>query len=132
MNIIVCLDDKNGIQFNKRRLSRDSVLCDRILAMTKDATLWMNAYSAKLFSSDSIKVDEQFLDSAGSGDYCFVEDDAFLPFSGQFETVIVYRWNRLYPSDVKIDTDFLSEMKLVGSVDFKGSSHERITEEIYE
>lgn len=132
MNIIICLDDKNGLQFNKRRQSRDSVLCDRILSITKDNVLWMNEYSAKIFPSASIKVNDDFLSLASDGDYCFAENSDFLNYIGKLEKVIVYRWNRVYPSDDKVDTNFLNEKKMISSTDFKGSSHEKITEEIYE
>ena len=132
MNIIICLDDKNGIQFNKRRQSKDSVLCDRILDLIKDNTLWMNEYSSKMFSSDNIKVNNDFLSLANDSDYCFVENNDFLSYLDRLEKVIVYRWNKVYPSDMKVDTNFLNGKQLISSIDFKGSSHERITEEIYE
>ena len=54
MNIIICLDDKNGIQFNRRRQSRDQVVCNRVLELSQGSTLWMNAYSAKLFPADKV------------------------------------------------------------------------------
>lgn len=132
MNIIICLDDKNGIQFNKRRQSRDSVICDRILSITKGGALWMSQYSAKMFLSANVNVDAEFLNLANDGDYCFVENDDFMRYLDKLEKVIVYRWNRVYPSDKKVATDFLNEKQLTSSIDFKGSSHERITEEIYE
>lgn len=132
MNIIICLDDKNGIQFNKRRQSRDSVICDRILSITKGGALWMSQYSAKMFLSSNVNVDAEFLNLANDGDYCFVENDDFMRYLDKLEKVIVYRWNRVYPSDKKVATDFLNEKQLNSSIDFKGSSHERITEEIYE
>lgn len=132
MNIIICLDDKNGIQFNKRRQSRDSVLCDRILSITKGRALWMSQYSAKMFLSANVNVDTEFLNLVNDGDYCFVENDDFMRYLDKLEKVIVYRWNRVYPSDKKVATDFLNEKQLTSSIDFKGSSHERITEEIYE
>lgn len=132
MNVIICLDDKNGILFNKRRQSRDKVICDRVLELAKNSVLWMNKYSSKLFLSDKINVDSDFLSKAGSGDYCFVESDEFLACHRRIEKVIVYRWNKVYPSDEKISEDFLRGRKMVQSADFVGSSHEKITEEIYE
>ena len=132
MNIIICLDDKNGIEFNKRRQSRDSVLCDRILSITKGRALWMSQYSAKMFLSANVNVDTEFLNLVNDGDYCFVENDDFMRYLDKLEKVIVYRWNRVFPSDKKVATDFLNEKQLTSSIDFKGSSHERITEEIYE
>lgn len=131
MNIIICLDDKNGIQFNRRRQSRDQVVCQRALELSQGSTLWMNAYSAKLFPADKVKVDEAFLRLASSGDYCFAESLDFLEYSGKIEMVIVYRWNKVYPSDVKIDSAFFRGKVLTESLDFAGNSHDRITQETY-
>lgn len=131
MNLIICLDDKNGIQFNHRRQSRDQVVCDRVLQLAKDSTLWMNGYSAKLFPIDKVRVDENFFQSAGAGDYCFAEDADFLAYVEKIDKVIVYRWNKVYPSDVKIEKAFLAGRTLVQTEDFPGSSHEKITQEIY-
>ena len=131
MNIIICLDDKNGIQFNHRRQSRDQVVCHRMLELAQGSNLWMNGYSAKLFPGDQVRVDENFLQSAGAGDYCFAEDADFLAYAEKIDKVIVYRWNKVYPSDVKIEKAFLAGRKLVQTEDFPGSSHEKITQEIY-
>ena len=132
MNIIICLDDKNGILFNNRRQSRDAAVCQRILALAKDSALWMNAYSAKLFVGGDIKISDDFLSAVGVGEYCFLENNDFLMYGGEIEKVIVYRWNKVYPADVKVDSAFFSGKKLVQSTDFAGNSHARITEEIYE
>ena len=131
MNIIICLDDKNGILFNHRRQSRDQAICQRVLELAKGSVLWMNEYSAKLFPTDKIKVDDDFLRAAKAGDYCFVESADFLEHSDKIEKVIVYRWNKVYPSDVKVDMGFLDGKKLAQSTDFAGNSHEKITQEIY-
>lgn len=131
MNIILCLDDKNGLQFNRRRQSRDQAVCQRVLALSQGSSLWMNAYSAKLFPADKVRVDEAFLQLAGLGDYCFVESTDFLEYSEKIERVIVYRWNKVYPSNVKIDSAFFSDKQLVERTDFVGNSHEKITQEVY-
>lgn len=131
MNVILCLDDKNGIQFNRRRQSRDQVVCNRVLELSQGSTLWMNAYSAKLFPADKVKVDEAFLRLASSGDYCFAESLDFLEYSGKIEKVIVYRWNKVYPSDRKVEGAFFSGKTLVETIDFAGNSHDRITQETY-
>lgn len=39
MNIIVCLDDKNGMMFNKRRQSQDKILRNSIKDIVKDTNL---------------------------------------------------------------------------------------------
>lgn len=35
MNVIVCVDDNNGMLFNKRRQSRDKAVIDKIINITK-------------------------------------------------------------------------------------------------
>lgn len=131
MNIILCLDDKNGILFNKRRQSRDRVLCERVLELSAGSRLLMNEYSAKIFPEGNIIVDENFLENAQVGDYCFIENADFLRYTEKIEDVIIYRWNRVYPSDVKIDASFFSGREAVSTEDFEGSSHDKITEVIY-
>ena len=49
MNIIVCLDDKNGMMFNKRRQSQDKLLRSDIKELVKSKILYMNNYSYKLY-----------------------------------------------------------------------------------
>lgn len=132
MNIIICIDDNYGISFNNRRQSRDVVLCDRILAITKPNKLWMNEYSAKLFPTKSICVDNCFIEKARDNDFCFAENLDYTNYLNDIKKVIIYKWNRAYPSDLKVDLSLLSNKKLVSTTDFKGNSHECITEEIYE
>lgn len=132
MILIVCVDNKNGMLFNRRRQSQDRMLRVRILEMTARSRLWMNAYSAKQFdeSAPQITVAEDFLSRAASGEYCFLENTDPSPCLDRLEQVILYRWNRDYPADVRFTLD-LSGFRLRQRVDFAGSSHEKITEEIY-
>lgn len=134
MHIIVCLDNKNGMLFNKRRQSKDALLRLKMLETVGKNCLLMNEYSAKQFEEDcTVTVSEKFLEAAQKGDFCFVENTDILPFKSEVENVIVYRWNRDYPSDAKFPAEqFLNTRKLVKRTDFKGSSHPQITEEIYE
>lgn len=132
MILIVCVDNKNGMLFNRRRQSQDRILRARILEMTAQSRLWMNAYSAKQFdeSAPQITVAEDFLLRAASGEYCFLENADPTPCLDRLEQVILYRWNRDYPADVRFTLD-LSGFRLCQREDFAGSSHEKITEEIY-
>ena len=50
MNIIVCLEDKNGMMFNKRRLSQDVAIREDIYKNMDGKSLIMNDYSYKMFS----------------------------------------------------------------------------------
>lgn len=132
MTVIVCLDDKNGMMFDGRRQSKDSVLRQRILTLANGNKLWMNEYSKKQFEEafDKILVDENFLSQAASGDFCFVEDKPLFSVLERIEKLIVYRWNRVYPSDMKLDIP-LDSFTLQSTFEFKGSSHEKISEEVY-
>lgn len=134
MKVIVCLDDDLGMLFNGRRQSMDKALCDRVAHITKGKTLWMNNYSAGQFSDfpDNIIIDEYFLDRATEDDYCFVENRDISSYASKVNTVIIYRWNRNYPQDMRFPVSLFSDKwQLAGSFDFTGHSHDHITEEVY-
>lgn len=130
MKLIVCLDDKNGMMFNNRRQSQDRVLRERLLGMI-DGKLYMSPYSAKMFGeNERIVIDGDYASNAGENDFCFAEDkDVSLE---RVNTIIIYRWNRLYPADKRFtfDLEALGYTK-ISSKEFIGSSHPVITEEIY-
>ena len=130
MHIVLCLDDRNGMQFNSRRVSSDVVVCQRIAEQCA-ARLFVSSYSAKLFTDTSALVDDDYLNHAGSGDTCFVENLDFVADLAQVESITIYRWNRHYPSDLKFPEDALEGFTLAQQTDFAGKSHEKITEERY-
>ena len=131
MILIVCIDDKNGMAFNHRRQSQDRVLVERIECLTADSKLRMAPYSQKLFSCSDILADDDYLIKADIDDYCFVEREDVKPYEDKIQKVIVFRWNRHYPSDLKFGID-LSTWHLVASEEFPGSSHLKIAMEVYE
>lgn len=128
MRIAVCLDDRDGLLFNRRRLSRDRAQQEDLLTLCGGQALWLAPYSAPLFdwAGERVRADEGFLEKAVPGQFCFVEDRASLPEG--VEELVVYRWNRVYPSDVRID---LSGFTLAEETEFPGVSHERITRQRY-
>ena len=148
MKIIVCVDNQNGMMFNHRRQSQDRVLRKRILELTGGKKLWMNAYSQKQFlqvngnmpkeqeqsgqlgQSGQIQADEAFLEKAGPGGPCCVEDRSVAPFAGRVERVVLYRWDRAYPADLYWDLS-LEGWTLARREEFPGFSHEIITKEVY-
>ena len=134
MKLIVCLDDRDGMLFLKRRQSQDSLLRERMLELTRDTVLWMNSYSAGQFPQKPawLQVHERFWECAAPEDYCFAENVDVKQFQDRVRKVVIYRWNRHYPSDVKFPAAaFLTGMQLLQKTDFPGSSHEMITEEVY-
>lgn len=129
----VCIGEGGGMLFNRRRVSRDKAQQADLLAFCGAGRLWMNAYSAGLFAdaSDRITVDEDFLRKALPGEVCFVEDQPLAPVADRVEAVVLYRWNRAYPADVRLDLD-LSDFVLTERMEFPGTSHEAVTREIYQ
>ena len=138
MKIIVCLDEHDGMLFNRRRQRKDSALRRHVLQMCAEGVLWMNRYSAAQFSEedmgkDIIIVAENFLDKAGPNDYCFLENNDISAYADQVKQVIVYRWNRDYPRDMTFPTElFCRRWQQVSREEFPGTSHEKITREVYE
>lgn len=133
MILIVCVDDHNGMMFNHRRQSQDRVLRADLLELTSGRVLWMNAYSRKQFTesgSDRICVDEEFLDKAGEGEFCFVENADVSGCMDRIEEIYLYRWNRDYPADLYFPVD-TGGWKCVETKEFAGFSHEKITRESY-
>ena len=129
MKLIVCLDDKNGMAFGGRRQSRDSEVCKRILDISAGEKLWMNAYSAKLFAGSAVCVHEEFLQMAGERDFCFVENVAVLPVMASVTELVVFRWNRHYPSELQFPA--MKDWRILRTEEFPGNSHDKISLEVY-
>lgn len=133
MRVIVCVDERGGMSFGGKRQSRDRVVIDRILKLTADVNLWMNSYSAGQFETrENICVAEAFLDMASPQDWCFAETQDLSAWAEQIREIVIYRWNRHYPSDLKFPEHlFASRWQLESSCEFSGYSHETITQEVY-
>lgn len=124
MRLIVCLDDKNGMAFNHRRQSRDRIVTEKIEELAKGSILHFSPYSAKLFPPGDFKPSEDYLSQAGEDDFCFVELEDVTPYEQQIKEITVFRWNRVYPADLKFPID-LTQWSLERTVEFPGHSHER-------
>ena len=140
MIAIITLDNANGMMFNRRRQSQDRILRENLLAHCKSNPLWMNQYSANLFVSGednllppNIIVDEDFLLKAGELEYCYVEDNNLEQYMDQIHTLIIYKWNRDYPSDLTFDfSEIKRHWKMLARDKFAGSSHDLITKEVWQ
>ena len=128
MTVYLCLDDRGGMLFNKRRLSRDAAVLEDMAAQ---GPVTIDGFSEKLLASAGIP-------------YALAE--AELPADCRFfnesrppetlltgaDTLVIYRWNRYYPSDVRWEgtpADF--GFALSETLEFPGRSHEKITKEVY-
>lgn len=126
MKLIVCLDDNNGMMFNKRRQSRDRVLIENVIELCKGQKPYTNEYSGKLFPENTVEICDS-IENVGKA-YCFAEN--FIVNEEKVDEIIVYKWNRVYPADVYFNVE-LKNWTLIETFDFEGSSHEKITREIY-
>ena len=160
MILLVCVDDALGMAFNHRRQSMDRALRDRLRTVCAGKNLFLSPYSMKQFEKDQadtdltmeasysaatassgtastalpvrFHADDYYLSQAGAGDFCFVETDDVLPLESQAEAIILYRWNRHYPSDLTFRIPLAGHgWRLTAVTEFPGFSHERITEEVY-
>lgn len=131
MKLIFCIEKSKGMMFFGKRHSSDKKLRDKILFLSASNKLWVSSYTAKQFEDQSkIVIDNEYQNKAGESDYCFVED---LPYTVDGVTEIVLcHWNRKYPSDKFFDIDLKAEgFKKVSKEDIAGSSHEKITIEVW-
>ena len=130
MNIIVCLDDNKGLLFNNRRQSRDKIVIKNIVDNITD-NIYIDDYSKELFEEyldlDKIKQISNNIDENG---YYFIEDYSLISNVDNIDNIIIYNWNRSYPSDIKFDID-LNNYNLISEEEFVGFSHEKITKQIY-
>ena len=112
MNVIICLDQNNGMLFNNRRQSRDRIVRKNILEYINGAKLYMDEFS-----------------NAEDSDFCFVEKQHIN--TEQINKLIVYRWDKIYPADVSFGMNKI-KLNLTETLEFQGYSHEKIVREIYE
>lgn len=126
MTIYVCLDDRDGMRFNNRRQSRDASVLEDIRSSIPD-TLYIDPYSEQLIREASIPYT---LGEPSEESHFFLEARAASELMPLVSRVVIYRWNRHYPADVRFDGD-LSGFTLESSIEFPGRSHDTITKEVY-
>ena len=127
MTGILCVEEEGGILFHQRRVSRDRLLIDWIMKKIGEKSLWMREYSKTLFADYPVKIAEDYLAQAGSEDYCFIEDGSYTEYLDKITGLLLCRWRRHYPSDLKFQESILAEgWQLEAVYEVKGSSHENI------
>ena len=134
MTVFLCIDDRGGMTFMKRRLSRDKIMIEDLSKEVGEGILYISDFSEALFSDSELSVMSVSnpLASAGKDDFAFIEDIPISNAIDRIDTLIIYKWNRKYPYDFALDIDPLNcGFSLLSSCDFKGNSHDKITKEIY-
>ena len=133
MTAIVCIEDRGGILFLKRRVSRDREVYRDIAESYKK--VYMTSYSLPLFGDVEIDavVRQAPIAEGECGDVCLIESGEIADNLHKIARLIIYRWNRTYPFDVSIGFDpEASGFRLVSTDEFVGYSHEKIIKNIYE
>ena len=132
MKVIVCLDERRGMMFNNRRQSRDSVLIEDVVKDLCGEKLFISPYSEKLFENADVKlkVKDNPLKAAKRDSVCFIENCSLADFKDEIDEVVIYLWNRHYPCDFYFDLN-MEGYTLKSMTEFAGSSHEKITKEVY-
>lgn len=129
MIAILCLDENFGMMFNSRRQTMDSVVRADIMN-TYDKVI-MSEYSKSQFE----EIFHDRIDEVSSFQYIkdgvlFVEDVEIDDYS-IFDTIVVYYWNKKYPSDLRFDESILNRYDNIESTRIKGSSHDEIDRVVY-
>ena len=130
MIVFICVDDDFGMTFNNRRQSRDSAVIEKIKEFVGENDLHIRPFSAKMLK-EGVVVSDNMLDECGQGDYCFVEDVDIAGYADKISTLVLFKWNRDYPSDQKLTMTF-DGWQMKNTFDFVGTSHEKITCEVWE
>ena len=132
MKVILCLEEKLGYCFLGKRLSQDQNLRQNLKQLLHSEKVYMNAYSYVLYKdyfADAL-VDEHFLDKA-KDHYVVIENVSLSSYQDQIDEYVIYEWNRSYPATLFFSSTWLSSFELVETMEFSGTSHEKITRRIY-
>lgn len=134
MKIIICLDDKNGMLYNKRRQSKDQTIIQDMIETFP--FLIMNSYSYKLFKdydySITIQINDDLPKIDNDKDFQFIEQNSLSLYENRISEIVVYYWNRKYPADLRCSIDFTSDRwQCIEEKEWVGSSHEKITRKRY-
>lgn len=126
MQVIVMIDDNNGIMFNNRRQSQDCILREYLLKTVNNNKLYMTEYSAKQFEDKTKIIITDDFSLVDENDYVLIEDNDITPYIAKITSIIICKWNRTYPSDTHF-TISLDDWKKIFEEDIKGYSHDKIT-----
>lgn len=132
MKLIICVDENDGMLFNRRRQSRDKELIKHIKNLVWGKKLWISSFSEILFENvcEYHLFDSENSTNIGEDDFCFVENISLKSLENHTSEIILYNWNRSYPADTYFDI-CLDNWQLISETVIAGSSHENITERIY-
>lgn len=125
MTLVLWVGKNGEMMFNHRRCSRDQAVIADILTLFNPAEICVSAYSAPLFADARVITDI----TAVKDDALFLEDLPLHPALEKAQKLIVYRFDRTYPADVRLEIP--KSFSLAETSIFAGLSHDKITREVY-
>ncbi len=133
MTVAVCIENRGGLLFLNRRVSRDRAILADLAAFPKERLL-AHPFSLSYLEGAGLTVlaMPDFLDKAQKGDLCFLENQPLAPHLERVKRLLVYRFGEAYPFDFSFDLfPRLSALSLTERTEFAGFAHKTITREIY-
>lgn len=112
--------------FGKRQSSDKNLLMD-IINHAKNEKIYVSEYTYKIFLKNNL---EQNITREKKEKYIFLEIETLKDKEEEIEELIIYSWNRDYPSDKFLEIN-LEKYNLEKETEFKGNSHEKITKKIF-
>ena len=142
MKLIVCIDPRGGMMFNKRRTTSDVVVTADILREAEGGKLLIAPYSEKIFKnaanegylpqSAEYTVSDDPVGEAEAEDTIFLEERSARARLSEIDTIVIYNWTVIYPFDYTFDIDPRKEgFQLSEQYDFPGYNHDIVTKEVY-
>lgn len=108
----------------------------------EDAGLFMNAYSESSLIKDGVFTESELRyrtkEPSSAGDaflaraeeengWAFVENTDITDYLDKVDEIILYEWNRLYLSDLRLPRGFLKKFRKLSEEKIRGSSHDSIS-----
>ena len=126
------LDDKNAVTFAGKRQSKDIKVAQKMCEFMSGTPLAIKAKSANFFEGVDIPLVtvDNFVDCREDTPTAFCEEIPSQEVLDNALVLIVFRWNRNYPSltNERLNLDGYSKTFVE---EFAGNSHEKITVEVY-
>ncbi len=135
MKVILCIDEKGGVRFHGRRLSQDRIQRADVLRRFGREQLFMKEETAALYADAEMERIHRVIKwepTIGKDGWWVCEDLEFMKWKEQLQELVLYRWNRKYPSDEQLSLTLTLPLWSCQACDtFAGSSHPLIHVEHY-
>lgn len=133
MTVVVCTDERGGMLFMGRRVSRDKVIMADVAAL--GGRLVCHPFSEKYLRTlpYPFTVSDTLLEDGGTEDVCFIESLPLRAHLSRIDRLIRYSFGERYPYDTALDVDPVAEgFRLTDRTELVGHSHTCITKEVYQ